>query len=306
MTNDMNILDDDKELGNKIYPPLLVVVLAFLAFVFLGGIGAWLGNLVANLFDVDMQAVLKSGEGQSLHLEERQAIRWANLLSHLFAFTGAALLVTYFVKNNSTIGHYLGVDKGIKGASIIWSILALFLAFPAIQVIFWLNMQLPLPDWMMQVGENQDWLVAEVLNMEHVTELALVLLVAAVAPAIGEELLFRGLLQSQFIRFTKHPHWGVWITAFFFSAMHMQFAGFFPRFFLGALLGYLYLWSGSLWLPILIHFLFNGTQIILSYLFPEMTQTEPATSLATSELLIGIGAALLLIPVLKRIRASST
>ena len=88
----------------------------------------------------------------------------------------------------------------------------------------------------------------------------------AVLPAIGEELLFRGIVQRMFVRITKNIHWGIWISAILFSAMHMQFYGFIPRMLLGALFGYLLVWSGSMWLPILGHFLNNGIAVVATFL----------------------------------------
>jgi len=38
-----------------------------------------------------------------------------------------------------------------------------------------------------------------------------------------------------------------------------------PRFVLGVLLGYLFYWSNSLWLPILAHFVNNAQAVIFSY-----------------------------------------
>ena len=61
---------------------------------------------------------------------------------------------------------------------------------------------------------------------------------------------------------TKSAHWGIWISAILFSAMHMQFYGFVPRVLLGALFGYLLVWSGSMWLPVLGHFLNNALAVI--------------------------------------------
>jgi membrane protease YdiL (CAAX protease family) len=97
-----------------------------------------------------------------------------------------------------------------------------------------------------------------------------------VVAAVSEEILFRGLLQDMFSRWTGHKHLGVWIAAFLFSFIHMQFFGFFPRFFLGALLGYLVLYSGSLWAAIAGHFLNNTLAVILYYLVENgQVQQDP-------------------------------
>jgi membrane protease YdiL (CAAX protease family) len=88
----------------------------------------------------------------------------------------------------------------------------------------------------------------------------------ALLPAVGEEFLFRGVIQRSFTRMTKNHHHGIWISAFFFSALHMQFYGFLPRLLLGGLFGYLLVWSGSMWIPILAHFFNNAFAVISLYL----------------------------------------
>ena len=65
---------------------------------------------------------------------------------------------------------------------------------------------------------------------------------------------------------TKSTHWGIWISAILFSAMHMQFYGFVPRLLLGALFGYLLVWSGSIWLPFIGHFINNALAVIAMFL----------------------------------------
>jgi len=284
------------------YHPLIVVLLAFLAFVFLGGIGSWLGEILASNYGVNMTTLLQSNDQPSLNWDERQAIRWFNLLAHVFAFSLATIVVLFFTRNNENILSYLRLDKGFGTKALLWSVLVLLLVFPAIQLVFWLNLQLPLPTGLMEMGKSQDWLVAEVLRMEHLQELFFVFIVAALVPAVGEELLFRGLLQNEFMRLTKNPHLSIWAIAFLFSAIHMQFAGFFPRFLLGALLGYLYYWSASLWLPILMHFLFNGIQVLASFLNPTLVDSSKVMVLETSDYLLGLGAMALLVPVLMKIK----
>jgi len=91
------------------------------------------------------------------------------------------------------------------------------------------------------------------------------LLTIAVLPAIGEELLFRGIIQTNLEKGFKKPHLAIWLTALIFSFIHFQFQGFIPRVLLGALLGYLFLWSRNLWVPIIAHLIYNASQIFLQY-----------------------------------------
>ena len=107
---------------------------------------------------------------------------------------------------------------------------------------------------------------------------------------IGEELFFRGILQRMFIRATKNAWMGIILAAAIFSAFHFQFYGFFPRLFLGVLLGAIYWYSGSLWVAILAHFLYDAAVIVLVYFNPQMLQDTEASLIKGQEMQLLIGA----------------
>ena len=89
--------------------------------------------------------------------------------------------------------------------------------------------------------------------------------VIALVPAVAEELVFRGVIQKNLVRWFS-PHVGVWLGAAIFSAIHFQFFGFVPRFVLGLVLGYLYLWSGNILVSMAAHFTQNALQLLILYL----------------------------------------
>lgn len=130
--------------------------------------------------------------------------------------------------------------------------------------------------------------------------LAVGLLVVGVVPAMAEELVFRGVMQPNLVRWFNSRHVGVWLTAAIFSAIHVQFFGFVPRLLLGVVLGYLYEWSGNILVPMAAHFTNNAFQLVLVYLAqhgllpatldPDANQLLPWPSIAGAALL---GAALL-------------
>ena len=121
------------------------------------------------------------------------------------------------------------------------------------------------------------------------------LLIIAIIPALGEELFFRGYLQQTITKWTISPHIGIIITAVLFSAIHFQFYGLIPRFILGVLLGYIFLWSNNLWLPIIAHFVNNAQVLIISFVFKDQNSSMLSNNVDTT---IGIfsflGATLLL------------
>ncbi|WP_235324585.1 CPBP family intramembrane glutamic endopeptidase [Pedobacter lusitanus] len=112
----------------------------------------------------------------------------------------------------------------------------------------------PVENWMRNKEDEAMKMTILLLKTNNVFDFLINILVIALIPAIGEELIFRGGVQRSFTRMFKNPHVAIWISAFIFSAIHLQFFGFFPRLFLGAAFGYIYLWTGSLWYAMLAHF----------------------------------------------------
>ena len=131
------------------------------------------------------------------------------------------------------------------------------------------NFMSEIEHWMRASEQRAERLIKAMLTFNGVGSLVYVLIIVAIVPAIGEELLFRAVLQKIFINWTKNAHIGIWISAILFSAIHLQFFGFFPRLLLGLLLGYIFYWTNSLWLPIWGHFINNSAVVISVYLYPE-------------------------------------
>ena len=75
------------------------------------------------------------------------------------------------------------------------------------------------------------------------------------------------------IAWSGSVHVGIWLAAALFSAIHLQFYGFVPRMLLGALFGYLYIWTGNLWVPMLAHFFNNGFAVVMMALNKQKITT---------------------------------
>lgn len=124
-----------------------------------------------------------------------------------------------------------------------------------------------LDELLQRMDEQNAEVVKLMCHDSRIGILLLNLVVMGLLPAVGEELCFRGTIQPFLQKWIKNPHWAIWITAFIFSAIHFQITGFIPRMLLGAYLGYLAYWSGSLWLPIVAHFLHNSLSVTADYIF---------------------------------------
>lgn len=121
-------------------------------------------------------------------------------------------------------------------------------------------------EWARQQEDLATKVTDQFTQFKSSSDLFIGLVVIALIPGIGEELVFRGLFQNEFRRWSGNPHVAIWTAAILFSAIHVQFFGFVPRVLLGALFGYLYYWSGSLWVPMFAHFFHNGFTVVMLYL----------------------------------------
>jgi membrane protease YdiL (CAAX protease family) len=174
-----------------------------------------------------------------------------------------------------------------------WLLLAMCMmvvAGPLINLMGELNSRMNLPSTLagvqkwMQVQENDAArLTTAFLKADGISGLVINLIIVALLAAIGEEFLFRGVLQGLLFDWMKNRHVAIWVTAIVFSAFHVQFFGFLPRMALGAMLGYLYVWSGSLWVPVLAHFTNNAFGVIITYLIQHKTISAQAENLGNSK-----------------------
>ncbi len=187
-----------------------------------------------------------------------------NYLKLMQLFSGIGLFIT------PTLLYAYLTDFNFKFVRIsrqntILVIAIMMLITPFISLLLEWNMQIPLPEWLLRFDINSEAIVDAFLKMNNIWDLLYTLIVIAAVPSIGEELLFRGYLQQKLFNGLKNPPAAIVITALLFSAIHLDFQGVIPRFVLGLLLGYLYYWSGSLWLPILAHFVNNTQAVTFSY-----------------------------------------
>ena len=169
--------------------------------------------------------------------------------------------------------HVMGLDRAPSWLAITIVILFYVISLPAMNWLVEMNKAMSLPSWMagieqaMRATEDSAAEVTqEMLNINSVGQLILCVLVVGVMAGLSEEMLFRGAMLRTMQDSRLGNHAVVWITAFLFSALHMQFYGFVPRMLLGVWLGYLFVWTGSLWVPIIAHTLNNSTVVLMSYL----------------------------------------
>jgi len=255
------------DLDNKPFLQLILILcLCLISVILFSVIG---GLLTVVLYGIDISSVNNYGDPNVV-----EGLK----LFQLFSAIGLFLIppIVYGIIASKKPFEKLSLNRLNKPLNYFLIILLMIVSTPFISWIIELNASMVLPDFMsgiedwMRASENQaEELTKVFLTFNGIESLIYILIIVAIVPAIGEELLFRGVLQKIFINWTKNPHIGIWITATLFSALHMQFFGFFPRLLLGLMFGYIFWWSKSLWLPILGHFINNGSVVIAGYFYPE-------------------------------------
>lgn len=172
---------------------------------------------------------------------------------------------------NSNVFSYLKVNVTVSiSVVVIVMLLTLFLQPLLNASSEWLtNWHLPaslsdLEHALKSMEQKNSAFIKQCLDVHTVGELTFNVFLVAVVPAIAEECFFRGGLQ-QLLAEKMTTHAAIWVTALIFSSVHFDVTGFIPRLLIGAFLGYLYVWTGSLWTSILAHFINNLFGLVMEF-----------------------------------------
>lgn len=163
---------------------------------------------------------------------------------------------------------YLCFEK-VKFQTILKTFIIVLISLPAINLLASINQLIPMSDWMVEMERKAEAITKAFLLTDSIWAYLINILMIAILPAVGEELIFRGILQRKLVEFTRSRWIGILLAAALFSAIHMQFQGFIPRFALGVAFGYLLEATGSIWVPIAAHF-FNNAIATTGYMLMGM------------------------------------
>ena len=205
--------------------------------------------------------------------ESIESLKILTALQHLLLFILPPVFAAYIY--SKSVKKYLYLND-FKPLLVLLTVLIIFFAIPVINFTAIINSNLTLPeslsgmeDIMKKMEETAKITTGKFLNVNSPGGLLINIFIIAVLPAIGEELLFRGIFLRLLNDWIKNMHLAIIVSAFFFSFIHFQFYGFIPRMLLGILFGYLLYWSGSIWLPIIAHFINNALAVTAFYFMKD-------------------------------------
>ena len=238
---------------------------------------------ISSLIGISSIGIIFADAGELNFTQENiSQLKIMQLISSVFIFIIPPLLFSYF--ENDQYLKELGFNSKFKRQNILMILMIILFSQPLVAYCMQLNLDFihSISDYipkviesMKQMEEDAKLLTEALLKMDNIRDLLFNLFLIAIIPAIGEEMFFRGVIQKKLKNILRNPHIAILITSFIFSAIHMQFFGFLPRFFLGIILGYLFYYSGSLWMPIIAHFINNALAVLLMYLpFSKKINTD--------------------------------
>ncbi len=245
---------------------LLLILLLSLLFTTLFAMVLALPFLGADVLDLSSQS----------HINY---MKYLQTMSQIAVFIIPSVFFSYLIHRK--VFDYLKLNTRFTWAQLILSVLLIYVSLPLLGILGNLNQQMVLPEfmsgiesWMKNAEESASRQIMVFLNVQSIGAILFNFFMIALIPAIGEELLFRGVLIRFFKKCFSNIHIAVIVSAVLFSAFHFQFYGFLPRFFLGLVLGYAFVFTSSLWIPIILHFLNNATVLFVHYTYGKMNVEE--------------------------------
>jgi membrane protease YdiL (CAAX protease family) len=225
----------------------------------------WIGLMIAFTMVVSVGWLLSDVDKTAT-----SSLKWLQCIQSMSLFLFPALLCAWWWDDDHRPFRWLRMDKMISWHVVGLAALVMVCAIPGINLLADLNNRIVLPEclssleqFFRQMEEEAALLTERFMQADNVWVMMINMGLMAVLPALAEEMSFRGVFQQLL---GGRTHVAIWLTAVIFSAIHMQFYGFIPRMLMGALFGYVFVWTGSLWVPIVMHFVNNGMAVLVYYI----------------------------------------
>lgn len=267
--------------------PFAMLIFSSLGVVVVGLVFQLLGLLVSTMiFDVSTFELMDfegSADKNVIH-----AVKLLQIIGALGTFVFSSLLLS-FLYTGRWLGFFpFGKEPG--GRSVILLIVIMLFSLPLVNFLTELNMRLEIPfsgieNYFRQMDEQTEKLMMTMVRADNIGALLVNLFMIAIIPAVGEELVFRGLIQRHLADLFRNPHVAIVLASVIFSLMHFQVYSFLPRFFLGMLLGYAFHYGRSIWYPMIAHLVNNALGVVFYYFYSRGEAGDSLEEIGTFEMM---------------------
>lgn len=260
----MNFVTPKQEEINPFFQILLLLAYAIAGMLIFSIIGLVIACVMHGIYSIEKINLLMSADPQYVN-----GLKVIQILSSIGTFILPPIILA--LNEKKKVSSFYGFFKP-KFLLLIIVLGIMIVSMPFMEWIAVSNQKMVLPEflkgierWMKEKEDAAMQMTIQLITARNNFDFIVNLVMIAVLPAIGEELMFRGGLQRSINRMVSSPHAAIWISAIIFSAIHVQFYGFIPRMLLGAGFGYLYYYSGNIWYAITAHFINNAYAVCAAF-----------------------------------------
>lgn len=195
--------------------------------------------------------------------------------------------VSVFAMPSLIFWHFsTGIKRGLhiyapQWNTIVYATMAVLALQPFLQFIVtftrdFLEYALPV-DIFSRLADTQaarEGSIARIVGDRSWASFPIVAFVLGVVPAASEEFFFRGTLQRLLIRIFHRKALSVIVVSILFTAIHLDWFNCVGIFLCSVFLGYLYIYTSNIWVPVAFHLASNLWNIFLMYAAAHMQPEE--------------------------------
>jgi membrane protease YdiL (CAAX protease family) len=274
-------------------------------FIAMTGLSMILGGLITfSIVSVALHVPLTDIQSILMRPEYTSMTQMANAFASIIGFGLPVLVVAYFTPGN--MGPNLGFRPITTEKQVLIVVLLAFTGLILSGALGDLTDKLTFSssvrNWATNLEAQYKKALMAMTQMRTIWDLLFAILTIAVVPAVVEELYFRASLQKIITDLSGKPYVAIVVTAILFSAFHFSYFGFLSRMSLGIVLGLIYYFTKTIWLPILMHFINNAIGVSALYMVrnnPKQIDKVLDSNLAYYWVLLGIVVLVILFKQLK-------
>lgn len=199
----------------------------------------------------------------SLNSSQSRILKIGFGINHLLSFVVSGFILIYIFSKKKIV-KYTGINRGFNGVLFLKFMALLIITYPILSSVIGLMQYIDLPEWANNMDDQNIAALKSLLGMDTIIDFLLNFMIIAVFAGVGEELVFRGIIQKELYN-NLSPTWSILIAAFIFAAFHLEVSGLIPKFIIGLVLGLSYFVTSNIIYPILLHTLNNGMQVSILY-----------------------------------------
>ncbi|MEX2370677.1 MAG: CPBP family intramembrane glutamic endopeptidase [Bacteroidales bacterium] len=267
--------------------PLAMFVFSSMGVLLIGLLFQLTGMLFTVLFfDVSVFDLLElQGDEENKVIN---AIKFLQIFGALGTFVFSSFLISFFY-TGSWFG-YFHFGREINPRAAVLLVLIMVAALPFVNFLTDINQRFEIPfetaaDYLRQLEDKTENMMMTLIRADNIGALLVNIFMIAIIPAVGEELVFRGLIQRHLTEMFKNGHLAVIVASVIFSLVHFQIFSFLPRFFLGLILGYAFYYGKTIWYPMIAHLVNNTLGVVFYYYYTKGQGGETLEEIGTSELM---------------------